>query len=218
MWSVDRSMSKQRGYAWDDPGFRQTENDPVVGVSWRDARVFCVWLTLRERAAGRLPADREYRLPTDAEWSAAVGLTEEDPQKSPEEKHHHPIPDKYPWGSGWPPPPGAGNYAGTEAADENWPVEYPTIPGYTDGYKRTAPAGSFKPNAFGIYDLGGNVWEWCETAIGPEGAYRVLRGASWGSGGDRSQLLSSYRQAAKPGARYADYGFRCVMGASPPNR
>jgi hypothetical protein len=68
----------------EDPGFEQTQtdDDPVVGVSWYDAKAFCEWLTLRERAAGRLPPDREYRLPTDNEWSVAVGLNE-DPAKSP---------------------------------------------------------------------------------------------------------------------------------------
>jgi len=48
-----------------------------VGVSWTDAEEFCNWLTKRERSAGNLPADRQYRLPTDEEWSAAVGLNYE---------------------------------------------------------------------------------------------------------------------------------------------
>ena len=76
MWSMDRDGEKQRGHSWEDPGFDQTDDHPVVGVSWYDAKAFCEWLTLRERAAGRLPPDREYRLPTDHEWSVAVGLDE----------------------------------------------------------------------------------------------------------------------------------------------
>jgi formylglycine-generating enzyme required for sulfatase activity len=217
MWSLDWDGSSQRGYSWDNPGFNQTEDCPVVGVSWRDACAFCEWLTLREHAAGRLPADLEYRLPTDADWSMAVGLVEEDPLKSPEEKHKHPVKDRYPWGewpTGTPLSAGAGNYAGVEAADKHWPAMYKTIQGYNDGYSRTAPVGSFKANGYGICDLGGNVWEWCETGIGPNASYRVLRGGSWGSGMDINDLLSSHRQAGKPGARYADYGFRCVLAPS----
>lgn len=121
MWSLDHDGNKQRGHSWENPGFAQTEDHPVVGVSWYDAKAFCEWLTARERAAGRLPANREYRLPTDAEWSVAVGLDEEDPKKTPEEKDSQ-IKDKYPWGTDYPPPAQAGNYAGTEANDGHWPA------------------------------------------------------------------------------------------------
>ena len=125
MWSLDRDGEKQRGHSWEDPGFDQTDDHPAVGVSWYDAKAFCEWLTLRERAAGRLPSDREYRLPTDHEWSVAVGL-EEDPAKSPGEKDGE-ITDAYPWGKwpdGQPPPQGAGNYAGAEVEGGHWPDQF----------------------------------------------------------------------------------------------
>src|SRR5437867_7628298 len=124
MWSLDRDGYKQRGHSWENPGFKQTEDHPVVGVSWYDAKAFCEWLTSRERAAERLPAGWEYRLPTDHEWSMAVGLVEEDPAKTPEQKDGA-IKDRYPWGEwleGKPPPAGAGNYAGAEADDGHWPA------------------------------------------------------------------------------------------------
>ncbi len=219
MWSLDKVGLKQRGHSWQDPGFAQTDEHPVVGVSWRDAKAFCGWLTLRERTAGRLPQNAEYRLPTDHEWSVAVGLNGEDPKKTPEEKGGF-IKDKYPWGQwpeGKPPPDGAGNYAGEEADDEHWPDDFYTISGYDDGYARTAPVGSYKPNRYGLYDLGGNVWEWCEDKYRPVIDARVLRGASWVDFG-RDALLSSCRVIVRPGFRYVIYGFRCVVGVVSPKR
>ena len=76
------------GNSWSDPGFPQSDDCPVCGVSWDDAHAFCDWLTEHEQSDGTLGDNRYYRLPTDAEWSAAVG------------------PGKYPWGDEWPPPPG----------------------------------------------------------------------------------------------------------------
>jgi formylglycine-generating enzyme required for sulfatase activity len=218
MWSLDRDGYKQRGHSWENPGLAQTDEHPVVGVKWYEAKAFCEWLTLRERAAGRLPANREYRLPRDHEWSVAVGLVEEDPAKTPEEKDEK-IEDRYPWGE-WPegqaPPEGAGNYAGAEADDGHWPANLTTLAGYRDGYARTAPVGSFPPNGLGIHDLGGNVWEWCEDLCKGEGyKNRVVRGASWRNFG-RDYLLSSFRLLGHPLLRYDYGGFRCVVGASSP--
>ena len=96
----------------------------------------------------------------------------------------------------WPPPRGAGNYA--------------VIAGIDDGFGATAPVGSFRPDSSGIYDLGGNVWEWCEDLYDSSGTERVLRGASWDDS-DRGYLLSSYRIHYPRGSRYHDYGFRCVL-------
>ena len=214
MWSLNKDGEKQRGQSWEDPGFAQSEDHPVVGVSWFDAKAFCEWLTLRERAAGRLPADREYRLPRDHEWSVAVGLEEEDPAKTPEEKDQK-IKDKFPWGPEWPPPAGAGNYAGEEANDGHWPPKIGVIAGYNDGYPRTAPVGSFKPNRYGIYDLGSNVGEWCEDEYRPGAGPRVLRGASWHDH-VRDSLLSSRRYDDLPGVRLDLFGFRCVVGSFSP--
>jgi formylglycine-generating enzyme required for sulfatase activity len=74
---------------------------------------------------------------------------------------------------------------------------------------------SFKPNKFGLYDLGGNVWEWCEDWYDNAQKDRGLRGGSWFKR-DRGHLLSSYRVHRTPGTRYG-LGFRVgvVPGSAP---
>ena len=194
--------------SWRNPGFSQGPNYPVCGVSWADAKAFCRWLTERERSEGKLSDGQAYRLPRDGEWSAAVGLPEEG-GGTPREKSGK-IKDVYPWGTQWPPPAGAGNYAGEQDRDDSWPDGWPVIAGYRDSYARTSPVGSFRANRFGLYDMGGNLWQWCEDWFDGEQKHRVLRGASW----DLSvpeYLLSSFRDYGSPGLRGTSFGFRVVL-------
>ncbi len=186
--------SNDRGDTWKSPGFTQGEAHPVVNVSWGDAQAFCRWLTERERKAGMIGASDQYRLPTDAEWSRAVGIGDLEGNGTPKEKNGK-IKGAYPWGKQWPPPAGAGNYA---------------QPMNVDDFKNTTPAGSFKPNQLGIYDLGGNVWEWCEDYFDGQSGWRVLRGASWHNGGP-DYLLSSCRNCNIPDYRVNRCGFRVVL-------
>lgn len=87
--------------------FSQESDHPIVGVSWNDAIDFCVWLTGKERSESKIDDETVYRLPTDLEWSAAVGLPHE-PEATPSERHLKA--PGYPWGLRWPPPRDAGNY------------------------------------------------------------------------------------------------------------
>ncbi len=95
-------------WEWQEPGFEQGPMHPVVNVNWEDAQVFCQWLTNKDQQEGRISPQQRYRLPTDEEWSWAVGLPKEE-GATPEEKDGK-IKDHYPWGKQWPPPQGAGNY------------------------------------------------------------------------------------------------------------
>ena len=182
------------GYGtWREPGFEQTADHPVVKISWVEAQAFCAWLTKKERAEGKIKAVQTYRLPTDAEWSVAVGL-EGEVGGSPKDKDSK-IKGVYPWGRQWPPPKDAGNYHQSLGVDD---------------YEYTSPVGSFKPNKHGLYDMGGNVWQWCEDRYEGEQISRVLRGASWV---DCSpvDLLFSNRYVIYPDYRFNFIGFRCVL-------
>ncbi len=202
---------------WAQPEFEQSPSHPAVNVNWDDAQAFCLWLTDKERNAGRLGSGQRYRLPTDHEWSCAVGIGDrEDAAKSPEEKSEE-LKDVFPWGSTWPPPNGAGNYSGTEAEGHEVWEKQSIIVGYRDGFIYTAPAGSFPPNRFGVHDLGGNAWEWCEDRISATKSDRVLRGASFNNGG-RGGLYSAKRDSHLPGNRSVGLGFRVVLDAEAKRR
>ncbi|HOX59484.1 MAG TPA: SUMF1/EgtB/PvdO family nonheme iron enzyme [Candidatus Paceibacterota bacterium] len=202
------------GHNWKNPGFEQGPTHPVVGVSWDDARSFCAWLTQKEHKAGTIQASQTYRLPTDAEWSCAMGLARED-GKTPEEKYRKASqertrvsqvakrkgespsipPGTYPWSANWPPPKDFGNYSQDLGAD---------------AYPFTAPTGAFPANTLGLYDLSGNVWEWCEDLYNEIGSWRVYRGGSFTR--DTSASLASWGRAfGEPNERYVSRGFRVVL-------
>jgi formylglycine-generating enzyme required for sulfatase activity len=191
---------------WRDPGFRQGPDHPVVNVTWREAIAFCKWLTAKEQKEGLLAQNQEYRLPYDLEWSKAVDLPEET-GKTPEARDMG-VPDLYPWGNGWPPPNGAGNYTGEETGSDM------AIKGYDDGFAWTSPVGSFAGNKYGLYDMGGNVWQWCIDGWNAEQKEKVLRGASWSNGALKLNLLSSCRLHSPPDSSTDNYGFRCVLAAT----
>jgi serine/threonine protein kinase len=184
---------------------------PAVNVSWEDATAFCAWLTERERKVGRLGANEVYRLPSDHEWSCAVGVgAEEDATKTPMEKNGK-IKNVYPWGAVWPPPAGAGNFRGEETKVD---PSNPAIPGYRDGFPSSAPVGSFARNALGVFDLGGNAWEWVGDWHNASQATRVVRGGS-AMNGVSSSLLSTSRSAQPANFRAHNYGVRVVLAPVP---
>jgi hypothetical protein len=185
---------------------------PTVSASWNNAQRFCQWLTTREHADGRLPTAWRYRLPTDHEWSCAVDLAGEDAALLPEDKAGK-ISDVFPWGTQWPPPEKAGNYASEELRRylaAKYPAYSVVLAGYHDGYAETSPAETFPANRFGLYDMGGNVRQWCEDWYNNEKTGRVLRGASWADG-QRDDLLSSCRTFRVPTKYHSTIGFRCVL-------
>ncbi|MDR3403836.1 MAG: SUMF1/EgtB/PvdO family nonheme iron enzyme [Chthoniobacter sp.] len=198
---------------WIKPEFSQDPTEPVTWVTWNDAQSFCAWLTERERKAGTISMNERYRLPTDHEWSCAVGIGDrEDAARLPSEKSGK-IADLFPWGKTWPPPAGAGNYSGEEAIGHETSKEQKTITGYRDGFPGASPVGSFAANNLGLFDLGGNAWEWCEDWFDREQTRKVARGASFDYD-TRGTLLSSYRGRGTPD--YVGFGFRCVLAAVSP--
>ena len=198
-----RDFAKETEVSWEAVAASAPQGDdhPAVNVAWPNARAYCVWLTARERKAVTLGANQSYRLPTDLEWSAAVGL-ENEKGTTPADRGKGAPKDRAPWGDtkDAPPPKGAGNYAASLGSD--------TFPA-------TSPVKSFKPNQFGLYDLGGNAWEWCEDAFANATGVNVMRGGSWktdvikGTRPTNLQMLSGMRF---PGAIATDdTGFRIVL-------
>jgi formylglycine-generating enzyme required for sulfatase activity len=168
---------------------------PALGVSWEDAVAYCDWLTQYERADKLIGETERYRLPTDREWSWAVGLGDE-LGKTPQEKSGK-VANVFPWGKEWPPPRAAGNFG--------------VIPrGIDDGYTQTSPVEKFRVNALGLYDTAGNVWIWCEDWYNGEKQRRVLRGGSW-LNHKEAHLRSSSRNSAAPNYRDYGIGFRVVL-------
>ncbi|MBS0659201.1 MAG: SUMF1/EgtB/PvdO family nonheme iron enzyme [Verrucomicrobia bacterium] len=199
------------GFDWRNPGFPQTDDHPVVGVSWNDAVEYADWLTQRERTKETIRPKQRYRLPTDEEWSRAVGLQPE-PGATPRARDGK-IKRVYPWGEEWPPQKAYGNYRGPEAIIGQEIDDPKRTFGPPDGYARTAPVMKFPPNALGIYDLGGNVFEWVQDKF-DGGRDRTLRGAGWFDF-DAERLQSSYRIGMAPTYRQASVGFRLVLVEEP---
>ena len=205
---------------WKNPTFelskskytiKEDADHPVVYVSWEDATAFCAWLGGKD--------GRTYRLPTDHEWSCAVGIGEQENAKESPEAKGGKVPG-FPWGAGYPPPKNKlGNYWDSTVVRQG-ETEKTDLGSYDDGYLLTAPVMSYPANKLGIYDLGGNVWEWCQDAYSPTGSSHVLRGGSWRSD-VRDFLASSRRLSLTPDyrSRLLGNGFRCVVvvgGSSSP--
>lgn len=188
-----------------------TDKHPVVGVNWHDAMAYAAWV-------GK-------RLPTEAEWEKAArgGLSGE----------------KYPWGNTEPDGTQC-NYADKNTVDLVWNFDGEekritwADEHVDDGYRFNAPVGSFIPNPYGLYDMAGNVWEWCldeyiedfyanspsenpiagmdivETIEKSRSitSLRITRGGSYASGS--SEMRSSQRNGTYPRKEYNNVGFRCV--------
>jgi formylglycine-generating enzyme required for sulfatase activity len=200
IYSKETAQSEETRRVWPTPDFEQGPTHPAVMLEWGDAVAFCAWLSKKE--------GRTYRLPTDAEWSVAVGL-EGEIDGSPKDKDKEAQKVKiFPWGKVWPPPRGAGNYADVqhEKLNPGWGF----IAGYDDGFAYTSPVGSFAANSFGLYDLGGNAKEFCEDWYDEKATKRVLRGGSWNYS-DESFLRAAWRLHVPPNSRNGDFGFRCVL-------
>ena len=166
-----------------------TDNQPVVRVSWIDAMAFCDWLNVNYW--DKLPADCEFRLPTEKEWQEVASCGTD---------------RKYPWGNEW--PPAYGNFSDMTARMNlpNWRG----ISGYSDGYPVTCPVTESGENEWGLFGLAGNVWEWCADWFDESQQGRVRRGGSWDFDPEASLRVAA-RGFDRPDARYNTIGFRVVV-------
>ncbi|MEX2577525.1 MAG: SUMF1/EgtB/PvdO family nonheme iron enzyme [Verrucomicrobiales bacterium] len=192
------------GFAIED----SPEEHPVVNMTWEDAKAFCAWLSERE--------GHSYRLPTDREWSLAVGIGREERWRSDTTPETVSKPqDVFPWGKAWPPTGEAGNYSDQSRKSIVANANAQLLKDYDDGFPTTAPVMRFAPNEFGLHDLGGNVWEWCEDWYSNEQADHVMRGGSW-TDQEKNLLLSSARRRTHPfnAGHLRGRGFRLVLELS----
>jgi len=202
-WGYNPATGKCEGpkpeYSWENPGFAQTDEHPVVNVTWNDAVAFCRWLGRKE--------GKHYRLPTEAEWEYACrgGTTTRyytgdapetltaqarvvDPKKRTQFAHVHEM-----------------------IIDKNDPSAF------------TCPVGRFKANPFGLHDMHGNVWEWCadwyaedyyakspkDDPPGPQqGRLRTRRGGGWNS--FPLWARASFRNWNTLDSRCVNLGFRVL--------
>ncbi len=193
------------GLNWQEPGFPQTSKSPVVCVSYYDALAYVNWLNATAVDEPELGGKPRYILPTEAQWEYAARAGSK---------------TEFFWGDESDKALEYANVADAsgEAAGYKWSCAFP----FNDGYAATSPVGAFKPNAWDLYDMIGNVWEWCSDRFGafgpnpvvdPQGAalgeYRVLRGGGW----DAAPALArcAYRGANLPDACNTNYGFRVAF-------
>lgn len=141
-WTHERQRTtERRGRTWRNPGFRQGDDHPVTCLNWDDAQAYIAWLNAE--------TGRTFRLPTEAEWeyAARAGTKTE-----------------YFWGDDIADGCGSANVA--DQSVRGVIVNVPLAP-CSDGFAYTSPVASFAPNAFGLYDMLGNVFEWVEDCYQP---------------------------------------------------
>ena len=214
-WDEVYNWATNNSYSFDHAGSGKAPGHPVHTVSWND----CVkWCNARSEKEGRTPCYSSkwdcnynangYRLPTEAEWEKASrgGLNGK----------------RFPWGNvitrGH-----ANYYSSGYSYDTGSPLGY--HPAYDiGGFPNTSPVGSFSSNAYGLYDMSGNVWEWCGDWYGnayyasspstnPRGAssgsYRTTRGGSWEY--DVADCRLAMRYGLTPSDTINRLGFRVCL-------
>jgi len=189
-WFVDPARS------WDDPGFAQQDSHPVVCVSWRDTQAYLKWLNAK--------TGQQFRLPSEAEWEYVATLADLGDSRNGGGVTHD-----------------NANIGKVECCGGEV--------GGRDQWQYTAPVGSFAADKFGLNDIRGNVWEWqadCyhqdyldAPADGsvrescPDSGYHVVRGASYGDGGE--YLSERLRLRGTEDQGYFTVGFRLARTLTP---
>ena len=200
---IRENWEEKAVYYWDNPGFRQTDDHPVTCVSWNDVQVFIRWLNMKGK--------ERYRLPSEAEWEYACRAGTKTACF---------------WGDN---PDDACMYANVHDLSSERVNKFRRTPhDCDDGSAVMASVRSFRPNPFGLYDMLGNIYEWCQDRaewkfkkmtdtyldgivdpLSTNGSLRIIRGGSWDSG--RRGVRCAARVRHPPEIRAVYLGFRLIL-------
>jgi len=228
LWNTVRTWAEAHGYTFENTGGGKAPSHPVESLNWYD---MVKWCNARSEMGGRVPAystdaantqvyrtgraepyvnwHAGYRLPSEAEWERAA--------RGGVAGH------RFPWSDEDTITHARANYFSDPSFGYDVSPSRGFNPTFEDGsFPYTSPVGSFAPNGFGVYDMAGNVWEWCWDYAGPypsdpqtdphgpdTGSTRVGRGGNWNYYAEHCRV--AYRYGNAPDYSATNIGFRCAL-------